>query len=35
GMGDHLEVWDAGTLAAQEQAAIEAGMPDVIANFKF
>ena len=35
GMGDHLEVWDAETLAAQEQAAIEAGMPDVIANFKF
>ncbi|NLD69881.1 MAG: division/cell wall cluster transcriptional repressor MraZ [Limnobacter sp.] len=35
GMGDHLEVWDAATLAAQEQAAIEAGMPDAIANFKF
>ena len=35
GMGNHLEIWDAVTLAAKEQAAIEAGMPDAIANFNF
>ena len=35
GMGNHLEVWDAVTLEAKEQAAIEAGMPEAIANFNF
>lgn len=35
GMGNHFEVWDAGTLAAKEQAAIAAGMPESIANFNF
>lgn len=34
GMGDYLEVWDAALLSAQEQAAIEAGMPDALANLK-
>jgi MraZ protein len=35
GMGNHFEVWDAGTLAVKEQAAIAAGMPESIANFNF
>jgi MraZ protein len=35
GMGNHFEIWDAPTLAAKEQAAIAAGMPEAIANFNF
>jgi MraZ protein len=35
GMGNHFEIWDAGILAAKEQAAIAAGMPESIANFNF
>ncbi|MGD9945702.1 MAG: division/cell wall cluster transcriptional repressor MraZ [Burkholderiaceae bacterium] len=35
GMGSHFEIWDAATLAAKEREAIDAGMPDAIANFNF
>ncbi|MBN9429628.1 MAG: division/cell wall cluster transcriptional repressor MraZ [Burkholderiales bacterium] len=35
GMGSHFEIWDAATLAAKEREAIEAGMPESIANFNF
>ena len=35
GMGSHFEIWDAQKLAGNEQQAIDAGMPDVLANFSF
>jgi MraZ protein len=35
GMGSHLEIWDANTYAAKEQAAIAQGMPDVLKQFTF
>lgn len=35
GMGSHFEIWDAAKLAEKEQQAIEAGTPDVLANFSF
>ncbi|HEY5632978.1 MAG TPA: division/cell wall cluster transcriptional repressor MraZ [Burkholderiaceae bacterium] len=35
GMGSHFEVWDAASLTAQDKAAIEAGMPESLANFSF
>jgi MraZ protein len=33
GMGSHLEIWDAATLAQKEAEAIAQGMPDSIAGF--
>ena len=35
GMGSHLEIWDASTYAAKEQAAIAQGMPDALKQFTF
>ena len=35
GMGSHLEIWDANTYAAKEQAAITQGMPDALKQFTF
>ena len=35
GMGSHFEVWDAQALAAKEQEALAAGVPDALANFSF
>jgi MraZ protein len=35
GMGSHFEIWNPATQAAKEQQAIEAGTPDVLANFSF
>ena len=35
GMGSHFEIWDAARMAEKEQQAIEAGTPDVLANFSF
>jgi len=35
GMGSHLEIWDANTYAAKEQAAIAQGMPDALKQFTF
>jgi MraZ protein len=35
GMGSHFEVWDSASLAAKDQEAIAAGMPDALANFSF
>jgi MraZ protein len=35
GMGNHFELWDAQTYAAQEQAAMQADMPDVFKDFSF
>lgn len=35
GMGSHFEIWDVTTLAAKEQEAIAAGIPDSIAQFSF
>ena len=35
GMGSHLEVWDAQTYAAKEQAAIAQGMPEALKQFTF
>jgi len=35
GMGWHLEIWDANTYAAKEQAAIAQGMPDALKQFTF
>ena len=35
GMGSHFEIWDSALLAAKEREAIEAGMPEAIANFNF
>jgi MraZ protein len=35
GMGSHLELWDAATYAAKEQAAIAQGMPDALKQFTF
>ena len=35
GMGSHLELWDAATYAAKEQAAIAKGMPEALKQFNF
>jgi MraZ protein len=35
GMGSHLELWDAATYAAKEQAAIVQGMPEALKQFNF
>jgi len=35
GMGSHFEVWDAQALAAKDQEAIAAGVPESLANFSF
>lgn len=35
GMGSHFEVWDAHALAAKEQEALAAGIPEALANFSF
>ncbi|MYM38987.1 division/cell wall cluster transcriptional repressor MraZ [Duganella qianjiadongensis] len=35
GMGTHFEIWDAAKMAEKEQQALEAGTPDVLANFSF
>ncbi len=35
GMGSHFEVWDSAALAAKDQEAIAAGMPEALANFSF
>ena len=35
GMGAHFELWDAGTLARSEEAALTQGMPDVLNTFSF
>jgi MraZ protein len=35
GMGSHLEIWDANTYAAKEEAAIAQGMPDALKQFTF
>ena len=35
GMGSHLELWDAATYAAKEQAAIALGMPEALKQFNF
>jgi MraZ protein len=35
GMGSHFEIWDAAKMAEKEQQALEAGTPDVLANFSF
>ena len=35
GMGSHLELWDAASYAAKEQAAIALGMPDALKQFTY
>ncbi|MFS2006727.1 division/cell wall cluster transcriptional repressor MraZ [Duganella sp. CT11-25] len=35
GMGSHFEIWDAAKMAEKEQQAMDAGTPDVLANFSF
>ena len=35
GMGSHFEIWDAQALAAKDQEAIAAGVPESLANFSF
>ncbi|HEX8406294.1 MAG TPA: division/cell wall cluster transcriptional repressor MraZ [Duganella sp.] len=35
GMGSHFEIWDAAKQAEKEQQALDAGTPDVLANFSF
>jgi MraZ protein len=35
GMGSHLELWDAATYAAKEQAAIAQGIPEALKQFNF
>lgn len=35
GMGSHFEVWDSQALAAKEQEALAAGVPEALANFSF
>jgi MraZ protein len=35
GMGSHFELWDAATLAAQEQAAMTGPMPDAVSSLSF
>lgn len=35
GMGSHLEIWDAVTLAQKEAETVAQGMPDSIAGFSF
>jgi len=33
GMGSHLEIWDAATLAAKEAQTVAQGMPESMAGF--
>ena len=35
GMGNHFELWDAATYAAQEAAAMQGEMPEVFKDFSF
>jgi MraZ protein len=35
GMGSHFEIWDTAKMAEKELQAMEAGTPDVLANFSF
>jgi MraZ protein len=35
GMGNHFELWDAATYAAQEAQAMQGDMPDVFRDFSF
>lgn len=35
GMGSHFELWDAQLLAAKDEEAIAAGVPESLANFSF
>jgi MraZ protein len=35
GMGNHFELWDAATYAAQEAEAMQGDMPDVFKDFSF
>lgn len=35
GMGSHFEVWDAAQHSANEDATLEAGMPDILQGFSF
>jgi len=35
GMGNHFELWDAATYAAQEAEAMQGEMPDVLKDFSF
>ena len=35
GMGSHLELWDAASYTAKEQAAIAQGMPEALKQFNF
>lgn len=35
GMGSHFELWDAASLMEDEARAMEAGLPDVLADFSF
>ena len=35
GMGSHFEIWDTQLLAAKDQEAIAAGVPESLANFSF
>jgi MraZ protein len=35
GMGNHFELWDAATYAAQEAEAMQGDMPDVLKDFSF
>jgi MraZ protein len=35
GMGSHFELWDAAQLGQDEAQALEAGIPDVLANYSF
>ena len=35
GMGNHFELWDAATYAAQEAQAMQGDMPDVFKDFSF
>ena len=35
GMGTHFEIWDAASLADNEQQAVAGGMPDVLSDFSF
>ena len=35
GMGNHFELWDAATYAAEQAAQLKGGMPDVLKDFSF
>ena len=35
GMGNHFELWDAATYAAQEAEAMQGDMPDALKDFSF